>query len=176
MHKQGYIRGPSGGARRPPASASIPAEIRHVSDPYFFDYVEGRLIQHYGVNTVRDGGLKVHTTIDPTLQALAQQAVDDGAARLAGPSAALVATDVATGHVLAMASSASYATDKFNLAAQGHRQPGSSFKPFVLATALKQGIDPNTTYYDGTSPVTLYPMGSTGSRGRSTTPNRGTGR
>ncbi len=163
MYKQGYI---SRAERRRAKAAGLGldpgSKYDTVSDPYFFDYVEGRLIQHYGVNTVRDGGLTVHTTIDPTLQALAQQAVDDGAARLAGPSAALVATDVATGHVLAMASSSSYATDKFNLAAQGHRQPGSSFKPFVLATALKQGIDPNTTYYDGTSPVTLYPYGQYG--------------
>ena len=129
--------------------------IHTVHDPYFFDYVQQQLIRRYGVRTVRDGGLMVHTTLDPRLQALAQAAVDDGAARLGGPSAALVATDVATGHVLAMASSTDYASDQFNIAAQGHRQPGSSFKPFVLATALKQGVDPNKTYYDGTSPVTL---------------------
>ena len=46
-----------------------------------------------------------------------------------------------------MVSSSSYDSSQFNLAAQGHRQPGSTFKAFVLTTAIKQGIDPYTTYY-----------------------------
>ena len=107
------------------------------------------------MNTVRQGGLKVYTTINPHLQSLAHQAVDAGAARLGGPSPALVSIDPSNGHIEAMASSGSYDTRQFNLAAQGHRQPGSSFKPFVLTTALKQGIDPDTTYYNGTSPVSI---------------------
>ncbi len=123
--------------------------------PYFFDYVQQELIDRYGVNTVRQGGLKVYTSINPHLQDLAEQAVNAGAARLGGPSQALVSIDPTNGHIVAMASSGNYDTRQFNLAAQGHRQPGSSFKPFVLTTALKQGIDPDTTYYNGTSPVTL---------------------
>jgi len=130
---------------------------QRVREPYFFDYVEEELIKRYGVNTVRQGGLRVYTTIDPRLQQLGERAVEDGAARLGGPAAALVATDVETGAILAMASSADYETDQYNLAANGHRQPGSSFKPFVLATALSQGIDPDTTSYDGSSPITLQP-------------------
>ena len=59
----------------------------------------------------------------------------------------LVLYDSSYGHVETMASSSSYEESKFNLAAQGHRQPGSTFKTFVLTTALKQGIDPYTTYY-----------------------------
>jgi penicillin-binding protein 1A len=124
-------------------------------DRYFFDYVEQDLIERYGVNTVRQGGLKVYTTIDPRLQAVAKGAVDSGAASLGGPSQALTSVDVATGHIVAMASSGDYATSKYNLAAQGHRQPGSSFKPFVLATAVSQGIDPDSTYYSGSSPTSL---------------------
>ena len=46
-----------------------------------------------------------------------------------------------------MVTSSSYSQNQFNLAAQGHRQPGSTFKAFVLTTAIKQGIDPYTTYY-----------------------------
>ena len=46
-----------------------------------------------------------------------------------------------------MVSSSSYSDSQFNLAAQGHRQPGSTFKAFVLTTAIKQGIDPYSTYY-----------------------------
>jgi penicillin-binding protein 1A len=128
-------------------------------DHYFFDYVEQQLIDKYGVNTVRQGGLKVYTTINPRLQALAKQAVDNGAASLGGPSQALTSIDPSNGHIVAMASSGSYETSKYNLAAQGHRQPGSSFKPFVLATAIDQGMDPDSTYYSGSSPKTLS-MGS----------------
>ena len=54
-----------------------------------------------------------------------------------------------------MASSGSFATSQFNLAAQGHRQAGSSFKPFVLTAAVRQGMDPDSTYYSGKAPVTL---------------------
>jgi penicillin-binding protein 1A len=126
-----------------------------IHEPYFFDYVEQELIEQYGVNTVRQGGLKVHTTIDPELQQAATQAAQDGAARLGGPAAALVSIDPGDGSIVAMASSANYSSAQYNLAAQGQRQPGSAFKPFALVEALKQGMDPQSTYYDGASPTTL---------------------
>ena len=63
------------------------------------------------------------------------------------PSSALVSIDPGNGEIEAMVSSSSYDSSQFNLAAQGHRQPGSTFKAFVLTTALKQGIDPYSTYY-----------------------------
>ena len=72
------------------------------------------------------------------------------------PAAALASIDATNGHILAMASSQPYSpTSQFNFAADAHRQPGSSFKPYVLAAAISQGIDPDTTYYSGASPVTL---------------------
>jgi penicillin-binding protein 1A len=126
-----------------------------IREPYFFDYVEQELINRYGVNTVRQGGLSVYTTINPGLQGVAQRAVDAGAASLGGPSAALASVDPTNGHIIAMASSSNYDASQYNLAANGHRQPGSSFKPFVLTTALKQGIDPDSTYYNSSSPITL---------------------
>ena len=124
-------------------------------DRYFFDYVEQDLIDRYGVNRVRQGGLRIFTTINPRLQAVAKQAVDAQVATLGGPSQALVSLHPETGQIVAMASSGDYATSKYNLAAQGHRQPGSSFKPYVLATAISQGVDPDSTYYSGSSPVSL---------------------
>ena len=152
INRTAYLRAQASGLGLRPGY-----RYQRVREPYFFDYVEQELIDRYGVNTVRQGGLTVYTTINRDLQDVAEQAVDDGAARLGGPAAAPVATDVGSGDVLAMASSSNYATDQYNLAANGHRQPGSSFKPFVLATALKQGIDPDRTFYDGSSPVTLRP-------------------
>jgi penicillin-binding protein 1A len=128
-----------------------------IREPYFFDYVQQQLIDKYGVNTVRNGGLKVFTTINPSLQVAAQRAV--AACQYCssgGPAAALASIDVTNGHILAMASSEPYSpTSQFNLAADAHRQPGSSFKPYVLAGALKQGMDPDSTYYSGSSPKTL---------------------
>ena len=129
-----------------------------IHQPYFFDYVQQQLIDKYGVNTVRNGGLKVYTTINPGLQADAQRAVDACAVCSpgGGPAAALASIDATNGHILAMASSQPYSpTSQFNFAADAHRQPGSSFKPYVLAAAISQGMDPDTTYYSGASPVTL---------------------
>ena len=76
-----------------------------------------------------------------------------------GAARALVSTDTNTGAIIAMASSQSYDTSQFNLAADGERQPGSSFKPFVLTTAVDQGIDPNTTTYPAPSTITLSSPG-----------------
>jgi penicillin-binding protein 1A len=115
--------------------------------PYFFDYVESQLIEEYGVGTVRNGGLKVETTVDPDLQRVSLQAMRSALPYSTDPSAALVAVDPRDGHVRAMVSSSHYGQSQFNLAAQGHRQPGSTFKTFVLTTAIKQGIDPYSTYY-----------------------------
>jgi penicillin-binding protein 1A len=63
------------------------------------------------------------------------------------PSSAIVSIDPKNGYIRAMASSGSYGRNKFNYAVQGHRQPGSAFKTFVLMTALRQGMDPKTTYF-----------------------------
>jgi penicillin-binding protein 1A len=115
--------------------------------PYFFDYVEDKLIEAYGVNTVRKGGLRVYTTVDPRLQTIGLEAMHSALPYSEDPAAALVAIDPQTGYIEAMVSSSNYDDSQFNLAAQGHRQPGSTFKTFVLTTALKQGIDPYSTYY-----------------------------
>ena len=124
---------------------------------FFFDFVQDELIEKYGLKTVRQGGLKVYTTLQPDLQAAAEQAIV--AHPVSEAANALVSIDSHTGEILAMASSSSYDSSQFNLAAQGTRQPGSSFKPFVLTTAVDQGIDPDSTYYNGSS-TTLYPPGA----------------
>ena len=116
-------------------------------EPYFFDYVEEQLIEEYGVGVYRRGGLKIHTTIDPELQEAGRAAINSHLPYSTDPSSAIVAIDPATGYIKAMASSGTYKDRTFNLAAQGHRQPGSAFKTFVLVTALRQGVDPDSTTY-----------------------------
>jgi penicillin-binding protein 1A len=116
-------------------------------EPYFFDFVQDQLIEKYGVGVYRRGGLKVYTTIDPKLQVAARNAMDGELAGYPGPASAIVTVDPANGYIRAMASSGTYKDRTFNLAAQGHRQPGSAFKPFVLTTAIRKGIDPTRTTY-----------------------------
>ncbi|HEX7299407.1 MAG TPA: transglycosylase domain-containing protein [Solirubrobacteraceae bacterium] len=113
---------------------------------YVYDYVKQYLIDRYGLDTVRRGGLRIDTTIDLHLQKLARKAMDGnlGAPDRAG---AIVTIDPATGWVKAMASSSRYGDSKFNLAAQGRRQAGSTFKVMVLMDALRRGVNPNTTSY-----------------------------
>src|SRR3954453_1401348 len=148
MYKNGYIS-----AQQEQQAASAPLHLdpgtlytkRH--EPYFFDFVQEQLIQRYGVNVFRQGGLKVHTTVEPDLQEAARNAIAGQLNLPTDPSSAIVTIDPSNGHVLAMASSGTYKRSNFTLAAQGHRQPGSAFKPFVLTTAIKEGVNPNSTYY-----------------------------
>jgi penicillin-binding protein 1A len=116
-------------------------------EPYFFDYVQEQLIERYGVGVYRRGGLKVHTTIDPKTQDLARDAINSYYGDPAGPSSAIVSIDPTNGKIKAMASSGAYKDRRFNIAAQGQRQPGSAFKTMVLTAAVRQGIDPDSTYY-----------------------------
>jgi penicillin-binding protein 1A len=113
---------------------------------YFTNYVKQQLIDKYGTATVFGGGLRVRTTINLGLQARAHQAIDKWLHDPKGPTAALVAISPKTGDVLAMVGGTNFRKSQFNLAVQGERQPGSSFKPFVLADALDQGIAPETTF------------------------------
>jgi penicillin-binding protein 1A len=115
--------------------------------PYFFDYVEQELIGQFGAATVRQGGLKIKTTIDPDLQHIAERAVNSNLSSASGPSGAIAVLDTRTGEIRAMASTSSYADSKFNRAAQARRQPGSTAKVWVLASFLREGVDPDSTYY-----------------------------
>jgi penicillin-binding protein 1A len=122
--------------------------VEHENDnEYFLNAVRRELADEYGDDMVYEGGLEIHTTLDPELQELANTAVDSIVNPEAGdPSAALVSVDPATGAVRAMVGGSDFSQVKFNLATQAHRQAGSSFKPFVYAEAIEQGISPETTY------------------------------
>jgi penicillin-binding protein 1A len=119
-----------------------------IREPYFFSYVRDQLIAEYGANTVRTGGLKVYTTIDPRLQVAARKAILGTLYSRTDPASALVSIDPATGAIKAMtAVTPGSSSNQFNLVAQAKRQAGSTFKMFVLAAAVDRGINPETTYY-----------------------------
>jgi penicillin-binding protein 1A len=118
-----------------------------IKQPYFFSYVIDQLEEKYGANTVREGGLKVYTTIDPRLQRDAIKAMRDVLPYRTDPAAAIVSVVPGTGAIRAMTAVVRKAKNQFNLAAQSARQPGSTFKTFVLASAIEKGVDPDSTYY-----------------------------
>ena len=122
--------------------------------PYFVNYVKQQLIEQYGTRRVFGGGLDVHSTIDLRLQKYARQAIGSILKEPNGPSAALVSIRPSTGEVVAMYGGDNFRQSQFNLAVQGERQAGSAFKPFVLATALKEGVSPATTF--PSKPVSIF--------------------
>lgn len=126
--------------------------------PYFVEYVKALLTEEYGSEAVYRGGLTVRTSLDLGQQAAAERAVKKRLGRKGDPSAALVAIDPKTGEIRAMVGGRDFKSQQFNVAVQGRRQPGSAFKPFVLVTALEEGISPEQTFESG--PVTLKVSGS----------------
>jgi penicillin-binding protein 1A len=127
--------------------------FRNRRESYVFDYVKDELYKRYGPK-VALSGLKVHTTIDLRKQEQARAAIATEMGDI-GPSSAVVTIDPRNGYILAMASSGRYDKSQFNLAAQGHRQPGSAFKVMALMTALRQGVDPDRTVYTSRSPTRI---------------------
>jgi len=138
---------------------------RGISDrmryPYFTDEVRRRLLENPALGATSDeryealtsGGLKIYTTLDPMVQTAAEAAIGSVLPE-DGPSGALVAIDPRNGHVLAMVGGKDfYDPDdpiaQFNLATQGHRQPGSAFKPFALAAALDLGVSLDSMWPGG---------------------------
>jgi penicillin-binding protein 1C len=133
-----------------------PQSIGDIKAPHFVMAVENYLIQKYGEDMVDNGGLKVITTLNWTLQQQAETAVTQGVARntqlYKATNGALVAEDPQTGQILALVGSANYfdtANDgNFDVATQGLRQPGSSLKPFVYLTGFQMGYSPDTILFD----------------------------
>jgi len=137
------------------ASSVVPAAERYQA-AYFVEEVKQWILDdpRFGATPKerRDllfgGGLRIHTTVDLAAQAAAEAAVAEVLPDPSGPGASLVAIETGTGYVRAMVGGRDFfggsAIAKLNLATQGLRQAGSSFKPFVLATALTQGINPLT--------------------------------
>jgi penicillin-binding protein 1A len=150
MFDQGKItRGQLAAANRAALPKASDVRLPGTQGPdgqYFVNYVKDQLIAEYGAGRVFGGGLRVTSTIDLDLQETAHRAIESVLRTPGGPAAALVAIDPRTGAVKAMVGGSNFRESQFNLATQAERQPGSAFKPIVLATALRQGISPVTTF------------------------------
>lgn len=155
MVEQGYLDGAEAAAAGF-EQIELAAPARRLSRaryPYFVEELKQQLLDdpRLGVtptdryNALFRGGLRIYTTLEPAIQEAAEESIvrviDED-----GPDAALVSIDPRTGYVRAIVGGADFYDEdspiaQFNLATQGQRQPGSAFKPFVLAAALEQGID-----------------------------------
>ena len=121
--------------------------------PYFVAQVKKELQQRFSKGTVFGGGLTVKTTLDTSIQKDAEKAVKKKIGKK-GPEGALVAIQPSTGYVQAIVGGRNYTKNKFNMATQAHRQPGSSFKTMTLVAALNDGMSPNTMV-DSSSPASI---------------------
>lgn len=115
-------------------------------EPAFFDYVQSQLVAAYGARRAAQGGLRVTTTIEPRLQALARRAMATTLDRRRDPASALVSID-RSGAIRAMVSRVPGRRLEYNLAAQARNQVGSTFKTFVLTAAVARGLNPYATDY-----------------------------
>ncbi|MDX6715690.1 MAG: penicillin-binding protein [Baekduia sp.] len=147
MAEQGYItQAAAARAIKQPLGVKKNGYYSKKRESYFYDYVRQQLVDEYGPDKVRAGGMHIYTTLDLKMQQAARKSLDDS---LAGTdrSGAIVSVDPRNGDLKAMASTATYGQFKYNLASQGHYAAGSTFKVMVLMTALRKGVNPDTTSY-----------------------------
>jgi len=127
--------------------------------PFFVSYLKNILNSHPELTTGFSNGLNIYTTLNLKLQIVAENAVQKQIQHLKTrmgknglenpiPEAALIGIDIKTGGILSMVGGTDYTKSQFNRAVQAKRQPGSAFKPFVYATALKLGYSQSDTLLD----------------------------
>jgi len=161
MREQGYITQtqyddetqqalPSPGDIEPP---SLDSEA-----PYFTSWLRQQLVDRFGAAKTFFGGLEIKTTLDLELQSAAEEVVSSYLSGLP-PTASVVVIDNRNAGIKAMVAGHDFEESPFNLATLGHRQPGSSIKPIILATALQQGVSPDAVYE---SAPQVFPFGKGG--------------
>ena len=152
MAEQDYItKEQAQKAKQKPITLERPPEDNEKIAPYFIAHIRKKLINKFGAKRVYTGGLEVHTTLNVKMQKQANASIDKALkegyiptiSKQEGkgekqPQLSLLTMNPNTGHIKAMVGGRG--NDKFNRATQAYRQPGSSFKPFVYTTGVKQGM------------------------------------
>ncbi len=142
----------------------------NIKAPHFIAYLKESLDAVIGLNTVYNQGLTIITTLDSTCQEAAEKAMSEGmevlekrmqAANMTkvSPEGALVAFDIESGAIISMVGGRDYHKSAFNRVTSAKRQPGSSFKPFVYATAIRKGYAQNSLILD--APMVFKGSGTT---------------
>jgi penicillin-binding protein 1A len=160
MAEEGYIT--PGAARQ---AFDEPLNLQKVQDDfsdngYYIQQVSNYINSKYGQKILTTGGLTVYTCLDPAIQHKADLAVKRGITSFSDleqnrnpPQAAMAVLETATGKVRAVVGGLDFSSSQFDRAVQARRQPGSSFKPIVYATALEHGFKPDSIVID--EPVSL---------------------
>ncbi len=155
MHELGFLKNEEYEKAIKETVKFAPARTHGIIAPHFVAEIRDELNNMLGEDRVEIGGFKVTTTLDVDLQQKSEEIINKYAPIIeknfnAG-NAAVVAVEPSSGGVLAMVGSKDYFDSEhegnFNVAT-AHRQPGSAFKPFVYATALKKGFTPDTVVFD----------------------------
>jgi len=149
-------------ARRAPLGVTPDPPRTRTRQPYFVEAVKREIMKdrRFGgteiarARNLYKGGLRIETTLEPGLQAAAERAIENNLDLPGDPEASLVAIRPSTGAIVAMVGGRDWNASQVNLAlgkegGGSGRQPGSSFKPIVAATALEQGISLETRFAAG---------------------------
>jgi penicillin-binding protein 1B len=172
MHSLGEIGDKEYDAAKNSELKIIPLKIDASDAPYLVDYIRDELLHNFSEEDITNGGLRVYTSLDPALQKVAVEAVQNGLKfvdeqiatqkkrqktpdNLPGPQAALIALDPHTGDIKAMVGGSDYGMTQLNRIVQASRQPGSIFKPIVYAAALETAFE--RVKPDENAPVTEVP-------------------
>ncbi|HAT68263.1 MAG: hypothetical protein A2481_03740 [Candidatus Yonathbacteria bacterium RIFOXYC2_FULL_47_9] len=155
MYQLGFITQSEYDSARAEKVTFLPKESRGIKAPHFVMWIQEYLAEKYGERAIDEIGYHVITTLDYELQKKAEETIErfsaDTEKNFNAKNLALVAVDPKNGQVLAMVGSRDYFDVKnegnFNVAL-AHRQPGSTFKPFVYGTAFMKGYTPETTLFD----------------------------
>ena len=126
------------------------------TSPYFTSAVQEELTKYVSKDVMEYGGLTVETTLNPTWQKAAEEAIRPVCGYNENEQAALVAVDPRNGEVRALVGGCSDKSGTFNRATQAQRQPGSTFKAFVYASAIASGLSPYKPYVDDRFTVDGY--------------------
>jgi penicillin-binding protein 1A len=124
-----------------------PHRLPGASQTYLADFITSQLVHEYGAERVRRGGLRIYTTLDAKRQTEATHAILGTLDRKGDPAGSIVSIDPATGQIRAMAVAETGKPIAFDIAADGQRQAGSTFKMFVLTQAVQREINPSSTQY-----------------------------